>query len=120
MMSTADDRGYDPFVQGAGWVNVSRAVDTILGVNGSMSIRPAAWMTGEMDGAHRDANLNMILPGANQSAQIELTNPGLVPIEIDLEPEVIAPLHHDIMRWNSAILDLIRLGMDINQMRQIS
>ena len=40
MMSTADDRGYDPFVQGAGWVNVSRAVDTILGVNGSMSIRP--------------------------------------------------------------------------------
>ena len=101
MMSTADDRGYDPFVQGAGWVNVSRAVDTILGVNGSMSIRPAAWMTGEMDGAHRDANLNMILPGANQSAQIELTNPGLVPIEVDLEPEIIAPLHHDIMRWNS-------------------
>ena len=101
MMSTADDRGYDPFVQGAGWVNVSRAVDTILGVNGSMSVRPAAWMTGEMDGLHRDANLNMILPGGNQSVQIELENSGLVPVEINLQPEVIAPLHHDIMRWNS-------------------
>ena len=29
MMSTADDRGYDPLVQGAGWANVSRAVETI-------------------------------------------------------------------------------------------
>ena len=85
MMSTGD-RGYDPFVQGAGWVNVSRAVDTILGVNGSMSIGPRLddWRDGW---AHRDANLNMILP-VNQSAQIELTNPGLTQSRLILNPKL--------------------------------
>ena len=31
-MSTADDRGYDPLVQGAGWMNASRGVDVIYGI----------------------------------------------------------------------------------------
>ena len=35
IMSTADDRGYDPFVQGAGWFNAKRAVETLLSQNES-------------------------------------------------------------------------------------
>ena len=72
VMSTADDRGYDPLVQGAGWMNASRAVAAIEGDNGSLLVSPASWMTGENEGAHRDGNLNFILPGQNQTMQLTL------------------------------------------------
>ena len=47
VMSTADDRGYDPLVQGAGWMNASRGVDVIDGIEGSLMVSPASWMTGK-------------------------------------------------------------------------
>ena len=101
MMSTADDRGYDPLVQGAGWANVSRAVQTITGENGTLSVQPASWMTGMFDGAHRDANLNLIRPGENQSMSITLTNPSTTDISVNLEPQVMVPFEHWSMNWNS-------------------
>ena len=101
MMSTSDDRGYDPLVQGAGWANVSRAVDTITGENGTMSVEPASWMTGAFDGDHRDANLNLILPGHSQNTSIVLSNPGSTNISVTLQPQVIVPKEHWSMNWNS-------------------
>jgi len=101
VMSTADDRGYDPLVQGAGWFNVSRAVDSIRGANGSLTLTPAAWMTGQNQGIHRDANLNAIPPGQNQSLSVELTNTGSTDIRVELDPIMHVPLMHGGMSWNS-------------------
>ena len=101
MMSTADDRGYDPLVQGAGWANVSRAVETITGENGTLSVEPASWMTGMFDGAHRDANLNFIRPGENQTMSLTLSNPGSTNISVNLQPQIMVPMQHWTMKWNS-------------------
>ena len=35
VMSTSDDRGYEPFTQGGGWFNVSKATKTLDGENGT-------------------------------------------------------------------------------------
>ena len=101
VMSTADDRGYDPLVQGAGWMNASRAVDAIDGLEGSFLVSPASWMTGENEGAHRDGNLNFILPGQNQTTQLSLSNTGPEPMFVSLTPSELAPLAGQHMIWNS-------------------
>jgi len=101
VMSTADDRGYDPLVQGAGWMNASRAVEAIDGLEGSLLVSPASWMTGENEGAHRDGNLNFILPGQNQTTQLSLSNTGPEPMFVTLTPSELAPLTGQHMIWNS-------------------
>jgi len=101
VMSTSDDRGYDPLVQGAGWMNASRAVAAIEGDNGSLLVSPAAWMTGENEGAHRDANLNYILPGQNQTMQLSLSNTGSTPMNVTLTPSELVPVAGYHMTWNS-------------------
>ena len=101
VMSTADDRGYDPLVQGAGWMNASRGVDVIDGIEGSLMVSPASWMTGENEGSHRDGNLNFLLPGQNQTMQLSLSNPGLEPMNVSLTPSELVPLAGQHMIWNS-------------------
>ena len=101
VMSTADDRGYDPLVQGGGWMNASRAVAAIAGDNGSLIVSPASWMTGSNEGAHRDANLNFMLPGQAQTMQLTLSNPGASPLDVTLTPSELVPLAGHRMVWNS-------------------
>jgi subtilisin family serine protease len=101
IMSTADDRGYDPLVQGAGWFNVSRTVGALTGENGSMTVSPAAWMTGGNHGAHRDANLNAMRPGQNQTVQIQLDNPGSTDLILRMNGTTHEPLLHNGFVWNS-------------------
>lgn len=100
-MSTSDDRGYDPLVQGAGWMNASRAVALIEGDPGSLLVSPASWMTGENEGSHRDANLNYILPGQNQTMQLSLSNTGDLPMDVTLTPSELVPVAGHHMIWNS-------------------
>ena len=101
VMSTADDRGYDPLVQGAGWMNASRAIAAIEGDTGSLLVNPASWMTGQNEGAHRDGNLNYILPGQNQTMQLSLQNTGDSPLDVTLTPSELVPLAGHHMIWNS-------------------
>jgi hypothetical protein len=101
IMSTADDRGYDPLVQGGGWFNVSRAVNTIAGDNGTLVVTPAAWMTGENEGAHRDANLNFLLPGQNQTMDLTLHNSGQTNLSVSLTPSQLVPLRYFQSTWDS-------------------
>ncbi|MEE2812176.1 MAG: S8 family serine peptidase [Candidatus Thermoplasmatota archaeon] len=100
-MSTADDRGYDPLVQGAGWMNVSRAVAAIEGDNGTLLASPGSWMSGFNEGAHRDANLNFMLPGQNQTTTLTLENPGQTNLSVELRPIELQPVVHYQMTWNS-------------------
>ena len=101
VMSTADDRGYDPLVQGAGWMNASRGVQVIDGLEGSLMVSPAAWMAGQNEGTHRDGNLNFMLPGQNQTMQLSLSNTGSEPMDVSLTPSELVPLAGHHMVWNS-------------------
>ena len=76
VLSTSDDRGYESFVQGGGWMNASRAVKTLAGENGTWSASPAQWNTGFFHGTHRDANLNYIAPGESQTFDVKFENSG--------------------------------------------
>ena len=101
VLSTADDRGYEPFIQGGGWMNASRAIRTLEGHNGTWSVSPAQWNTGWFHGAHRDANLNQIKAGENQSFELNFSNPSDSDSNLSLSPVTFQPLEHTVLVWNS-------------------
>ena len=101
VLSTSDDRGYEPFIQGGGWLNASRAVSTLDGDNGSWWASPAQWNSGTFQGSHRDANINLLKPGESQNVDIEFTNSGDSEILLQYSPTKFSPLEHNIMVWES-------------------
>ena len=101
VLSTADDRGYEPFVQGGGWMNASRAVRTLEGHNGTWSASPAQWNTGWFHGEHRDANLNSISPGESQTFDVLFSNPSENDVHLNLSPVSFQPIAHEVLVWNS-------------------
>ena len=101
VLSTSDDRGYEPFVQGGGWMNASRSVATLEGDNGTWSLSPAQWNSGTFQGQHRDANLNALRPGESQTVELAFANPGDSDLVLSLSPTVFAPLEHTVLVWNS-------------------
>ena len=101
VLSTADDRGYEPFVQGGGWMNASRAVRTLEGENGTWSASPAQWNTGWFHDKHRDANLNSIGLGESQTFDVQFDNPSDSEIQLNLTPVTFQPLAHEVLVWNS-------------------
>jgi subtilisin family serine protease len=111
LMSTADDRGYDSLVQGGGWANVSRAVETIQGVNGSAWVTPAAWMPGDNHGAHRAANTNILLPGQSSWVNLTINGTGDAPVNLSWSGATLKPLRHFTRQWNSST----SLGWDGHQ-----
>ena len=101
VLSTSDDRGYESFVQGGGWMNASRAIKTLAAENGTWSASPAQWNTGWFHGQHRDANLNSIGPGESQTFEVNFENPGFSELELNLTPVSFQPLAHEVLVWNS-------------------
>ena len=101
VLSTSDDRGYEPFIQGGGWFNASRAVSTLEGDNGSWWLSPAQWNSGTFQGQHRDANINYMFPGESQSVDLEFTNHGNSDVMLRYTPTVFEPLRHEVRVWNS-------------------
>ncbi|MBP12244.1 MAG: hypothetical protein CMA71_01710 [Euryarchaeota archaeon] len=101
VMSTSDDRGYEPFTQGGGWFNVSKATKTLDGENGTWWATPSHWNSGTFQGQHRDANLNLLRPGEVQITELEFTNPGDSEISLQLSPTSFSPLSHEARVWNS-------------------
>ena len=102
LMSTADDTDNDPIVQGAGWLNASRAVDAVQGRDGGWWMEPASWMPGQLDGAHRVANLNHLSPGGTASLDVTVHNPTNQSVALDLTPEHLVPVAHRAYTWNSS------------------
>ena len=101
VMSTSDDRGYEPFVQGGGWFNASRATATLDGVNGTWWASPAQWNSGTFQGQHRDANINVMRPGESQVVDLEFTNYGQTEVLLRYTPTTFAPLEHTVRVWHS-------------------
>lgn len=101
VLATSDDRGYDPFVQGGGWFNASRATATIDGENGTWSVTPSQWMSGTFQGEHRDANINVLHKGESQTVTLEFTNHGQTALEFTARPIKHEPLAHEIGQWLS-------------------
>ncbi|HIO86037.1 MAG TPA: hypothetical protein EYN42_01860, partial [Candidatus Poseidoniales archaeon] len=102
LMSTADDRGYDPLVQGGGFANISRAVAVIQGANGSAWITPASWMAGSNHGVHRDANTNILFPGQSAWANFTVNGTGGTPVNISWDGASLEPTAHYTQVWNSS------------------
>ena len=101
VLSTSDDRGYEPFIQGGGWFNASRAVSTLEGDNGSWWLSPAQWNSGTFQGKHRDANINYMFPGESQAVDLEFTNHGDSDILLRYTSTVFEPVLHEVLVWNS-------------------
>ena len=101
VMSTSDDRGYEPFTQGGGWFNASTAIRTLDGINGSWWATPSHWNSGSFQGQHRVANLNLLRPGETQITDIEFTNTGQSEISLSIDATSFSPLSHNTMIWNS-------------------
>ena len=101
VMSTSDDRGYEPFTQGGGWFNASTAIRTLDGNNGSWWATPSHWNSGSFQGQHRVANLNLLRPGETQITDIDFTNTGQSEISLSIDATSFSPLSHDIRIWNS-------------------
>lgn len=101
VLSTSDDRGYEPFIQGGGWFNASRAVSTLDGENGTWWASPAQWNSGTFQGQHRDANINLLKSGESQNVDINFANSGESDIMLKYTPTKFAPLEHNTMVWNS-------------------
>ena len=101
VLSTADDRGYEPFVQGGGWFNASRAVNTLEGDNGTWSMSPAQWNSGTFQGEHRDANINYMFPGETQSVDLDFYNSGESDILLSFTPTNFNPIMHQTRTWMS-------------------
>ena len=102
LMSTADDRGYDPLVQGGGFANISRAVSVIQGANGSAWVTPASWMAGSNHGVHREANTNILFPGQSSWANFTVNGTGGTPVNISWDGASLEPTAHHTQVWNSS------------------
>ncbi len=101
VLSTSDDRGYEPFIQGGGWFNASRAISTLEGDNGSWWLSPAQWNSGTFQGKHRDANINYMFPGESQVVDLEFTNHGDSDVLLRYTSTLFEPLKHEVIVWNS-------------------
>ena len=101
VLSTSDDRGYEPFVQGGGWFNASRATATLDGTNGTWWASPAQWNSGTFQGKHRDANINLMRPGESQDVSIGFDNYGETDIMLRFTPTAFTPLEHTVHVWES-------------------
>ncbi len=73
LLSAADDHNYDPLSQGAGWLNVSRAIDMITG-KGGIGVSPNIWNVGSYEGHEYPMFAGIMYPGQSVSKTIHLTN----------------------------------------------
>ena len=101
VLSTSDDRGYEPFVQGGGWFNASRATATLDGANGTWWASPAQWNSGTFQGSHRDANINLMRPGQTQDVTLGFENYGDTDVMLRFTPTAFEPLEHTCLLYTS-------------------
>jgi hypothetical protein len=77
LKSSSQDVAYDSFVQGAGSVDASGAVEAATG--GTATVSPDQWRVGDYRGADADkypAFTNVISPGASDTQQFAIDGPG--------------------------------------------
>jgi len=101
VMSTSRDIAHDPLVQGAGWFDAYRAVQTIQGADETWWTSPAALMPGENDGDHRLANANWMLPGERSVHRIQLHNPTADTQVLDFSSETWQATSYENFTWLS-------------------
>lgn len=101
VLSTSDDRGYEPLIQGGGWFNASRAIATLEGDNGTWWASPAQWNSGTYQGMHRDANINLMRQGESQDVNLEFHNYANHSMMLSFTPTAHKPLEHNRHIWLS-------------------
>jgi len=75
LMSSADDHGFDPLQQGAGWANGTAAVELATSTAG-LRVSPAFLTPGTYGGVHRPAFANLLRPGESYVESLTVYNEG--------------------------------------------
>jgi|GEM_PF-1586536 len=75
LKSAAEDTDNDVFLQGAGYLNATRAVEIALEVNG-VKVSPTEWQAGSYMGHDYKAFPSVIYPGESDTQEFTLTNYG--------------------------------------------
>ncbi|MFQ6107386.1 MAG: S8 family serine peptidase [Thermoplasmata archaeon] len=73
LMATADNLDYDPFLQGAGLANASRASLVASGLRG-IYISPPHWSVGDFGGVRYEAFANLMHPGETETFEFQVGN----------------------------------------------
>lgn len=75
IMSSADEMGFDPLQQGAGWINGTMAVKMALGQDG---VEPDVdfWSPGGYDGQSHRGMVNLMKPNESDTLRVNLDNHG--------------------------------------------
>ncbi|MFQ5909617.1 MAG: S8 family serine peptidase [Thermoplasmata archaeon] len=73
LMASADNLDYDPFVQGAGLANASRA-SLLASEREGIYISPPHWSAGDFGGVRYEAFANLMHPGETDTFQFDIRN----------------------------------------------
>lgn len=73
--SSAEDLGYDSFIQGAGSVDAGAAVQVASGATGA-SVSPSEWRVGDYRGDEWDVFAHIIAPGGSDSQEFTIDGAG--------------------------------------------
>jgi hypothetical protein len=84
LMSSANDTGNDPFVQGAGAVNADWATKTASGKFG-MYVDPPQWVLGNYRGENHISFVNIVTPCQSVSRLFQVYNPTATTASVRLE-----------------------------------
>ena len=93
LMSAADDAGQDVLTQGAGFLNVSRAVRLAEGTaDAGLVVSPSTWHPGTYRGAARSGFTNLVYPGEVHTDPFVLSNEGSLAISASVEAVAYAKI----------------------------
>ena len=105
LMAAADDMHYDPFKQGAGWLNAGTYADAMSGSDGVVSMvdgelfAKAALYPGGLNGVSYEMSPNFILPGESDVELVTTTNLGDEDVTVDISSQLLLrdPLETDVI-----------------------
>ena len=95
LMASADDMKYDPFKQGAGWLNAGTYAVAMAGSDGVVSLvdgelfAKAALYPGGLDGVSYEMSPNFILPGESDVELVTTDNLGCEDVTVGISSQLL-------------------------------
>ncbi len=103
LMASADDMHYDPFKQGAGWLNAKTYVDAMSGSAGVVSLvdgelfEKAAFYAGGFEGVSYEMSPNFVMPGESAIQGATTTNLGDEDVTVDISGQLLLRQSSDVI-----------------------
>ncbi len=103
LMASADDMKYDPFKQGAGWLNAGTYASAMAGSEGVVSLvdgemfAKAALYPGGLDGVSYEFSPNFVLPGQSDVELVTTTNFGGEAATVGISSQLLLRTDSDVI-----------------------